>query len=162
MTEPINTAERYEEYYEEHENAEFFYDYRGHPVRVEYYKGLDVSGVTYPAIHPDGQIPDDEVHAAVSLIAGGDGWWMDADDFRREAEPLGPAADRFENQAMTDADSETDEPDEEEPGDWRDEIRTRSGDGESKDRETCPECGSELRHQLGSDRPACPQCGWEA
>lgn len=58
------------------------------------------------------------------------------------------------------ADGEGEESDDE-PGDWRDELKTRSGDGESEASE-CPECGSELRHQLGSDRPACPSCGWEA
>ena len=41
------------------------------------------------------------------------------------------------------------------PGDWREEIQTRDGDGD-----TCPECGHELVDSLGRDRPACPSCGW--
>lgn len=42
------------------------------------------------------------------------------------------------------------------PDDWREEIKTRDGDGG----ETCPECGeAELVESLGSPK-ACLNCGW--
>ncbi len=65
-------------------------------------------------------------------------------------------AEAVENGLYTDGEGEESD----EPGDWRDELRTRSGQSESKDRETCEECGAELYHVLGTDEMQCPVCGW--
>ncbi len=64
-------------------------------------------------------------------------------------------AQAVENGLYTDG-----EGDNEKPGDWRDEIKTRGYESGVDDAETCPVCEAELYHVLGTDEMQCPVCGW--
>jgi hypothetical protein len=75
-----------------------YYDWRGHPVGVEWFDAtdgeIDVYFLYDVAEHPTGYVPEGEVHALVTFCyGGGGGFWVERERFLADAEPLVPEQD---------------------------------------------------------------------